>query len=82
LILIEDSVLVAAAWTGNVGVCQGRVLTEIRRHTRLFFCDVQEIIPVHQAIVHSLVNVWADAARVDHGSTLLFCLGIQEVVAL
>jgi len=45
-------------------------------------CDVQKIIPVYQAVVHSLVNVWADAARVDHGSTLLLCLGIQEVVAL
>ena len=45
-------------------------------------CDVQKIIPIHQAVVHSLVNVWADPARVDHGSALLLGLGVQEVVAL
>jgi hypothetical protein len=45
-------------------------------------CDVQKVIPIDQAAVHGLVNVWTDAARVDHGSTLLLCFGIQEVVAL
>jgi hypothetical protein len=45
-------------------------------------CDVQKIVPIHEAVVHSLVNVWADAAGVDHRSTLLLCLGVQEVIAL
>ena len=45
-------------------------------------CDVQKIIPIHEAVVHSLVDIWADTARVDHGSTLLLRLGVKEVVAL
>ena len=45
-------------------------------------CDVQKIVPIHQTAVDGLVDVWTDAARVDHGTTLLFRLGIQEVVAL
>jgi hypothetical protein len=45
-------------------------------------CDVQKIVPIYQTAVHGLVDVWTDAARVDHGSTLLLRFGIQEVVAL
>jgi hypothetical protein len=45
-------------------------------------CDVQKIVPIYQAVVHSLVDVWTDTARVDHGSTLLLRLGVQQVVAL
>jgi hypothetical protein len=45
-------------------------------------CDVQKIVPIYQTAVHGLVDVWTDAARVDHGSTLLLGFGIEEVVAL
>ena len=45
-------------------------------------CDVQKIIPVHQAAVYGLVDAWADTARVDHCATLLLRFGVQEVVAL
>jgi len=44
--------------------------------------DVQKIVPIYQTAVHGLVDVWTDAARVDHRSTLLLRFGIQEVVAL
>ena len=45
-------------------------------------CDVQKIVPIYQTAVHGLVDVWTDAARVDHRSALLLRFGIQEVVAL
>ena len=45
-------------------------------------CDVQKVVPINQAVVHSLVDIWADTTRVDHSSTLLLRLGVQEVVAL
>jgi len=45
-------------------------------------CDVQKIVLIYQTAVHGLVDVWTDAAGVDHGSTLLLGFGIQEVVAV
>ena len=45
-------------------------------------CDVQKVIPIDQPVIYSLVNIGADTARVDHGSTLLLGLGVKEVVAL
>jgi hypothetical protein len=45
-------------------------------------CDVQKVIPIYQATVHGLVDVWADTARVDHCATLLLRFGVQQVVAL
>ena len=55
---------------------------ELGRFAKNSLCDVQKIVPIYQTAVHGLVDVWADAAGVDHGSTLLLCFGIQEVVAL
>lgn len=45
-------------------------------------CDIQKVVSIHQAIFHCLINAWADTTCVDHGTTLLLCLGIEEVVAL
>jgi hypothetical protein len=45
-------------------------------------CDIQKVIPIYQPVIYSLVDIGADTARVDHGSTLLLRLGVQEVVAL
>jgi hypothetical protein len=52
------------------------------RFVKNSLCDVQKIVPIYQTAVHGLVDVWTDAAGVDHGSTLLLGFGIQEVVAL
>jgi hypothetical protein len=40
-------------------------------------CDVQKIIPVHQAAVHGLVDAWANTARVDQCATLLLRFGVH-----
>ena len=45
-------------------------------------CDVQKIIPIHQAADHGLVDAWAYTPRVDHCARLLLRFGVQEVVAL
>ena len=54
----------------------------LRWFTKNSLCDVQKVVPIYQTAVDGLVDVWTDAARVDHGSTLLLCFGIEEVVAL
>lgn len=82
LILVKDRVLMTAARARDVGVRQSRILTQVCCHASLLFCDVQKVVPIHQAVVYGLVNARAYTTRVDHGASLLLCLGIQEVVAL
>lgn len=77
---------------------QSRILAQVCCHTRLLsdinseqsqdelgadlLCDVQKVVPVNQSVVYGLVNVWAYTTCVDHGASLLLCLGIEQVVAL
>jgi hypothetical protein len=77
---------------------QSRILAQVCCHTRLLsnidsersqdefrvdlLCDVQKVVPIHQSVIYGLVNVWAYTTCVDHGASLLLCLGIEQVVAL
>jgi len=58
---------------------ESRVRTKIRRHSNLFLCNGQEIVPVDTLVVTALVVV-ADPAGVDHVPASRIGFRVEQVV--